>query len=153
MKRYLVMAVVALVLVAAILLGAFLLKKEETAAPAESAPDCLSRFMKGWSVNFVDDMLSPCAPSWKAQQSNPELQLFQLMANRTPAAWNIGQPEEEGDALLYPVDVLLRLNNVMQDGWQRFTLRVVTENDKQYVIPDGIASCEPVKAPKNYVTP
>lgn len=150
MKRYLVMAIVALVLVAAILLGASLLKKEE---PAEPAPDCLTRFMKGWSINFVDDMLAPCAPSWKAQQSNPELQLFRLMANRTAAGWAIGQPETEGDALVYPVDVLLRCNNVTQDGWQRFTLRVVTENGEQYVIPDGIAACEPVKAPKNYVTP
>lgn len=150
MKRYLVMAIVALVLVAAILLGASLLKKEE---PAEPAPDCLTRFMKGWSINFVDDMLAPCAPSWKAQQSNPELQLFQLMANRTAAGWAVGQPETEGDALVYPVDVLLRCNNVTQDGWQRFTLRVVTENGEQYVIPDGIAACEPVKAPKNYVTP
>lgn len=150
MKRYLVMAIVALVLVAAILLGASLLKKEE---PAEPAPDCLTRFMKGWSINFVDDMLAPCAPSWKAQQSNPELQLFRLMANRTAAGWAIGQPETEGDALVYPVDVLLRSDNVTQDGWQRFTLRVVTENGEQYVIPDGIAACEPVKAPKNYVTP
>lgn len=150
MKRYLEMAIVALVLVAAILLGASLLKKEE---PAEPAPDCLTRFMKGWSINFVDDMLAPCAPSWKAQQSNPELQLFRLMANRTAAGWAIGQPETEGDALVYPVDVLLRCNNVTQDGWQRFTLRVVTENGEQYVIPDGIAACEPVKAPKNYVMP
>ncbi len=150
MKRVLLIAIVAIVLVAAILLAAPLLKKDE---PAEPAPDCLSRFMKAWSIGFVDDMLSPCAPSWKTQQSNPELQLFQLMSNRTATAWNIGQPTKDGNALLYPVDVLLRHNNIQQGGWQRCTLRVVTENDKQYVIPDGIASCEPVKAPKNYVTP
>lgn len=150
MKRYLVIAIIAVVLVAAILLA---MPKPEKEEPVDTAPDCLTRFMTGWSINFVDDMLSPCAPSWKAQQSNPELQLFQLMANRTAAAWSIGQPTKDGDALLYPVDVLLRRNNVMQNGWQRFTLRVVTENDKQYVIPDGIASCEPVKAPKTYVTP
>lgn len=150
MKRVLLIAIVALVLVAALLLAMPQTKKE---APADPTPDCVSSFMKGWAINFVDDMLTPCAPSWKAQQSNPELQMFQLMANRTAAAWNIGQPAKDGDALIYPVDVLLRRNNVTQDGWQRFTLRVVTENGEQYVIPDGIAACEPVKAPKNYVTP
>ena len=150
MKRYLLIAIVAVVLVAAILLGSSLLKKEE---PAEPAPDCLSRFMKGWSIGFVDDMLSTCAPSWKTPQANPELAMFKLMANRTVTAWNIGQPTKDGNALIYPVDVLLRHNNVQQGGWQRCTLRVVTENDKQYVIPDGIAACEPVKAPKTYAVP
>ena len=148
MKRYLVMAIVALALVAAILLGAMLLKKDDAA----DAPDCLNGFMKGWSINYIDNMLSSCAPSWKAQQSNPELRIFQLMANRTANAWFIGKPEQDGDALVYPVDVQLRHNNILQEGWQRFSLRVVTENGRQYVIPEGIAAGEPVKAPKNYVT-
>ena len=147
MKRYLLMIIIAVVLVAAILLGAMLLKQDES---AEAAPDCLSRFMKAWSINFIDDMLSPCAPSWKTQQPNPELRLFTLMANRTANAWYIGKPEQDGDALVYPVDVQLRHNNILQEGWQRFILRVVTENGRQYVIPEGIAAGEPVKAPKNY---
>lgn len=150
MKRILMIVSIALVLVAAILLA---LPKPQEEEAAEPAPECISRFMKAWSIGFVDDMLSPCAPSWKAQQGNPELQLFNLMGNRTAAAWNVGQPAAEGDALVYPVDVLLRQNKVAQGGWQRFSLWVVTENDKQYVIPDGIASCEPVKAPQSYETP
>ena len=150
MKRYLILGVIAVVLAAAILLALPLLKKDE---PAQPAPDSLSRFMEGWSIGFVDDMLSACAPSWKAQQANPELRLFQLMANRTVTAWNIGAPARDGDALLYPVDVLLRNSAAQNGGWQRCTLRVVTENDKQYVVPDGIAACEPVAAPKTYVAP
>lgn len=150
MKRYLVIAIVAVALAAAILLALPLLKKDE---PTEPAPDCLTRFMQAWSINFVDDMLSPCSPAWRAAQSNPEYTMFALAANRTPVAWAVGNPTKDGDALVYPVDVLLRKNNILQDSWQRFQLRVVTENEKQYVIPDGIASGETVKAPKTYVTP
>ena len=66
MKRVLLIAIVALVLVAALLLAMPQTKKE---APANPTPDCVSRFMKGWAINFVDDMLTPCAPSWKAAQA------------------------------------------------------------------------------------
>lgn len=149
MKRYLLMAIVVVVLVVVILLAAPLLQKDEPETPA---PDCLTSFMSAWSVNYIDNMLASCSPEWKAQQGNPEYQMFVLAANRAPSAWHVGAPEQDGDALVYPVDVNLARNGA-KANWQRFRLTVVTENGQQYVVPDGLAKGEKVSAPKTFVTP
>lgn len=115
---------------------------------------CLTDFMQAWSEDVNGAvMLDLCAPSWKAQQTDPELALFLLVHNREAEAWSIGQPVAEGTDRLYDVDVLIDDFNSREPQWYRFTFRLVLEGGVRYVDPKGLRTGEATEEPEKYTLP
>lgn len=116
--------------------------------------ECLTDFLQAWSEDVDSEaMLALCAPSWKAQQADPELALFLLLRNREATAWHIGELAADGDDRLY--DVVIRLDDYSgkEPQWYRFNLRLTLEDGARYVAPDGLAAGEKTEEPETYVLP
>lgn len=113
---------------------------------------CLTDFLQAWADDNHEVMLALCAPSWKAQQADPELSLFLLLRNRTATAWHIGEEKMDGDDRLYAVCILLEDYSGRELQWYGFTLRLTIEDGMRYVAPDGLATGEKTEPPEGYVT-
>ena len=114
---------------------------------------CLTDFLQAWSEDVNGEaMLDLCAPSWKDQQADPEMTLFLLLRNREAKAWSIGQPAVDGDDRLYDVAVLLDDYSGRERQWYRFTFRIVLEDGRRYVHPEGLTTGEKTEQPERYVT-
>lgn len=115
---------------------------------------CLMDFLQAWSEGIDSQaMLALCAPSWKAQQADPELALFLLVRNREAKGWSIGQSTTDGNDRLYAVDVLVDDYSSMNPQWYRFNFRLVLEDGVRYVAPDSLKTGETTEEPKTYTLP
>lgn len=97
----------------------------------------LTSFMNAWAAFDRETMLSLCAPSWKAAQSDPELRLFLLLANRVPTAFAI--PVDSTD----PFTVCARVAG----RWYMFRIPLVEEDGQYWIVPEGLAVPEAVGEP------
>lgn len=113
---------------------------------------CLTDFLQAWADDNSEAMLALCAPSWKAQQPDPELSLFLLLRNRTAKAWRIGEEKMNGDDRLYAVDILLEDCGGREPQWYRFTFRLALEDGVRYVDPECLAAGEKTGQPEGDVT-
>lgn len=116
--------------------------------------ECLTDFLQAWSEDVNGDaMLDLCAPSWKAQQTDPELALFLLVRNREAKAWSVGELAADGDDRLYDVAVLIDDFSGREPQWYRFSFRLVLEDGVRYVDPEGLTTDEKTEAPEKYTLP
>lgn len=130
------------------------------AEPGEREPECwivshgcLTDFLQAWSEDNHEAMLALCAPSWKAQQADPQLTLFLLLRNRTALAWSIREKAAEDADRLYDVDILLEDYSGREPQWYRFAFRVALEDGVRYVDPEGLRTGDATAAPENHTLP
>ena len=128
---------------------------EETPAPVPEIPE-ISRtetdrmvermigFYSYWSVNRQEDMLSYCDPRWTAENEDPKLSLFVLLANRTPQSVTILQVSgtEADDERDVTVNSLISRNNGNPAELYRMTVRMVRADGEWYVDPESLRTYE-----------
>ena len=127
--------------------------REETFAPAQAYTDethpalqPLVLFFQHWNRNQHDEMLELCLPEWKEQCEDPRMELFRILANRTPVTLEIlkTEPGDPEDSVL-TVTVISELDRNNGTAAEKYRLQIRTEKSADgfwYVDPECLLNCE-----------
>lgn len=106
---------------------------------------CLEAFLSSWHDNDLDGMLAQCAAAWKEKRENPKMDLFAILANRTPIEYELsmlyGNP---GDTVrTASVKCLIDRHNGKEPNL--YLLEIIMNRDSDglwYVDPESLLSYE-----------
>lgn len=111
----------------------------------ESAGDRVAAFFYYWSQNRMDDMLALCASDWKAGNEDPRLELFKILANRTPVSVEVRAAYGESADPVRSVTAvaLIDRNNGKEPAMYMFRITVKLEADGLwYIDPESLMNRE-----------
>ena len=130
---------------------------ENTGDTDEDAEQCVLGFFCYWSQNSYDDMLMVCAPDWKAKCEDPKMELFKILANRTPMELEVtGISGKAADTVREVTAIsLIDRNNGREPARYLFRITVKTDADGVwYVDPESLLTVErPGNEPQAETTP
>ena len=135
-----------------------------TPEPSDSlSSECVAQlqsFFYFWSVNKHDEMVGLCAPSWKSSVSEPNTELFSILANRTPVDWIIEKVSGTDNDINRTVTLTATIdkNKGTDPSKYRMSIIMLKENETWYVDPRSLRSAEaesetPTPEPEDTPTP
>ncbi len=112
-------------------------------APGESEAELrLVTFMELWSANRCQDMIAYVQPSWATNKENPNAELFNVLANRTPEEYTIEtiSGTDADTSRTVTLSALINKNNGKDPVLYRFMVMMVKEGGEWYVDPNSLAT-------------
>ena len=138
-----------MLLAAMLLLSSSSLAEEKPAATNAVADmeitDRLTAFLQYWNMGSLDDMLNLCASGWKDKAEEPRMELFRILANRTPQSYELAEISgtAEDAAVTASVKLLMDRNNGTAPRMYLFRVILEKESDGNwYVNPDSLLACD-----------
>lgn len=119
----------------------------ESPAPQETTSQARSQlesFFFFWSSNNYDSMLNLALPSWKRSVSSPDTALFEILVNRIPVEYEIGEISgtDNDTSRTAHVRASINKNNGRAPEVYLFSVVMTREDNVWYVDPRSLKSNE-----------
>lgn len=121
-----------------------------TSHTVSAAQRQLESFFYFWSANSYDNMISLTLPSWQKGLASPQAELFGILVNRTPVAYQITKVSGTDNDTSRQITVLVEIsknNNSNKTELYSYQVLMTREDGVWYVDPRSLKSNEKESTP------